>query len=117
MSDYSLKHSVTQLYTSPATCLVIYRILPPLAKFFYHGNGFQRNEVPLLDLDKWVNLMVNCKFQNAIKSMKSLHLLIPNKSSGTFDDQPKPNIQNQPEERINWVSSKLIWCCCRGKRS
>lgn len=131
MSDYSLKHSVTQyleeipqqvqnrLYTSPATCLAIYRILPPLAKFFIMAMVFNENEVPLLDLDKWVNSNGKLQFQNAIKSMKSLHLLIPNKSSGTLMiDQPKPNIQNQPEERINgWGSSKLIRCGCRGKRS
>ncbi|CAI4851626.1 AIF_collapsed_G0056610.mRNA.1.CDS.1 [Saccharomyces cerevisiae] len=96
MSDYSLKHSVTQyleeipqqvqnrLYTSPATCLAIYRILPPLAKFFIMAMVFNENEVPLLDLDKWVNSNGKLQFQNAIKSMKSLHLLIPNKSSGTL---------------------------------
>ncbi|CAI4038884.1 hypothetical protein SMKI_06G2340 [Saccharomyces mikatae IFO 1815] len=96
MSDYSLKHSVTQyleeipqqvqnrLYTSPATCLAIYRILPPLAKFFIMAMVFNENEVPLLDLDKWVNSNGKLQFQDAIKSMKSLHLLIPNKSSGTL---------------------------------
>lgn len=45
---------------------------------------FNENEVPLLDLDKWVNSNGKLQFQNAIKSMKSLHLLIPNKSSGTL---------------------------------
>ncbi|CCK71563.1 TFIIH/NER complex subunit TFB2 KNAG_0H01490 [Huiozyma naganishii CBS 8797] len=89
-----LKHSVnqyleeipqqvqTRLYESPATCLAIYRLLPQLAKFFIMSMVFNDNDVSLRDLDRWVKANGKIQFQEAIKSMKSLHLIIPTKGAG-----------------------------------
>lgn len=94
MSTSVLKNSVTQyleeipqqvqtrLYESPATCLAIYRLLPQLAKFFVMSMVFNDKEVSLRDLDRWVKSNGKMQFQDAIKSMKSLHLIIPSKSNG-----------------------------------
>ncbi|CCH61469.1 hypothetical protein TBLA_0E04140 [Henningerozyma blattae CBS 6284] len=94
MSAELLKSSVNQyleelpqpvqnrLYESPATCLAIYRLLPQLAKFFIMSMVFNENEVMLRDLDRWVKSNGKLQFQEAIKSMKSLHLLVPGKNSG-----------------------------------
>lgn len=72
----------SRLYESPATCLAIYRLLPQLAKFFIMSMVFNENEISLRDLDRWVKASGKVQFQDAIKSMKSLHLLIPVKGNG-----------------------------------
>ncbi|KAL3232224.1 General transcription and DNA repair factor IIH subunit TFB2 [Nakaseomyces bracarensis] len=94
MSYSGLKHSITQyleeipsqvqtrLYKSPATCLAIYRLLPPLAKFFIMTSIFNDKDISLRDLDRWVRSNGKTQFQDAIKSMKSLHLLIPTRENG-----------------------------------
>lgn len=94
MNASVLKHSVTQyleeipqqvqtrLYESPATCLAIYRLLPQVAKFLVMSMVFNDTNVSLRDLDRWIKSNGKLEFQEAIKSMKSLHLIIPNKSSG-----------------------------------
>ncbi|CCD25030.1 TFIIH/NER complex subunit TFB2 NDAI_0E02130 [Naumovozyma dairenensis CBS 421] len=94
MTENVLKISVTQyleeipqqvqsrLYESPATCLAIYRLLPQLSKFFVMSMVFNNNEVSLRDLDRWVKPDAKLQFQDAIKSMKSLHLIIPSKGNG-----------------------------------
>lgn len=92
MSSDLLKHTVnqyleelpqqvqTRLYKLPATCLAIYRLLPQLAKFFIMSMVFNENSVQLRDLDRWVKSEGKLQFQEAIKSMKSLHLIMPKKS-------------------------------------
>lgn len=94
MSFSGLKHSITQyleeipsqvqtrLYKSPATCLAIYRLLPTLAKFFIMTVIFNDKDISLRDLDRWVKSNGKLQFQEAIKSMKSLHLLIPTRVNG-----------------------------------
>ncbi|QLQ81489.1 hypothetical protein HG537_0F02500 [Torulaspora globosa] len=72
----------SRLYQSPATCLAIYRLLPQLAKFFIMSMVFNESEISLRDLDRWVKASGKNQFQEAIKSMKSLHLLIPVRSNG-----------------------------------
>ncbi|QLL30906.1 hypothetical protein HG536_0A07210 [Torulaspora globosa] len=72
----------SRLYQSPATCLAIYRLLPQLAKFFIMSMVFTESEISLRDLDRWVKASGKNQFQEAIKSMKSLHLLIPVRSNG-----------------------------------
>ena len=72
----------SRLYESPATCLAIYRLLPQLAKFFIMSMVFNENAISLRDLDRWVKSSGKLQFQDAIKSMKSLHLLIPIKGNG-----------------------------------
>lgn len=70
----------SRLYESPATCLAIYRLLPQLAKFFVMSMVFNQNDVSLRDLDRWVKSNGKFQFTEAIKSMKSLHLLIEGRS-------------------------------------
>lgn len=72
----------SRLYQSPATCLAIYRLLPQLAKFFIMSMVFNESEISLRDLDRWVKSSGKNQFQEAIKSMKSLHLLIPVRTNG-----------------------------------
>ncbi|CCE89898.1 TFIIH/NER complex subunit TFB2 TDEL_0A05660 [Torulaspora delbrueckii] len=72
----------SRLYQSPATCLAIYRLLPQMAKFFIMSMVFNENEISLRDLDRWVKASGKNQFQDAIKSMKSLHLLIPVRTNG-----------------------------------
>ncbi|CCF59694.1 hypothetical protein KAFR_0H02850 [Kazachstania africana CBS 2517] len=96
MSSDLLRHTVnqyleelpqqvqTRLYESPATCLAIYRLLPQLSKFFVMAMVFNENDVSLRDLDRWVKTNGKLQFQEAIKSMKSLHLIIPSKGNGTL---------------------------------
>lgn len=72
----------SRLYESPATCLAIYRLLPQLAKFFIMSMVFNESAISLRDLDRWVKSSGKLQFQDAIKSMKSLHLLIPVRSNG-----------------------------------
>lgn len=74
----------SKLYESPATCMAIYRMLPQLAKFFIMSMVFNDNEISLRDLDRWVKVNGKLQFQDAIKSMKSLHLLIPGKEQGSI---------------------------------
>lgn len=93
-SQHLLKSSVNQyleelpqqiqsrLYESPATCLAIYRLLSQLAKFFIMSMVFNERAISLRDLDRWVKSSGKLQFQDAIKSMKSLHLLIPVRSEG-----------------------------------
>ncbi|SCV05746.1 LANO_0H14268g1_1 [Lachancea nothofagi CBS 11611] len=74
----------SRLYTSPATCLAIYRLLPKLAKFFIMSMVFNECDVSLRDLDRWVTSSGKFQFNEAIKSMKSLHLLIEGHSRQPF---------------------------------
>ncbi|EDO15528.1 hypothetical protein Kpol_479p16 [Vanderwaltozyma polyspora DSM 70294] len=73
-----------KLYESPATCLAIYRLLPQLAKFFIMSMVFNDNEISLRDLDRWVKASAKVQFQESIKCMKSLNLLIPGKEPGSI---------------------------------
>ncbi|CCE61186.1 hypothetical protein TPHA_0A01010 [Tetrapisispora phaffii CBS 4417] len=74
----------SKLYESPAACLSIYRLLPHMAKFFIMSMVFNDNEISIRDLDRWVNSNGKLQFQDAIKSMKSLHILIPGKEQGSM---------------------------------
>ncbi|SCW03424.1 LAFE_0G10110g1_1 [Lachancea fermentati] len=74
----------SRLYASPATCLAIYRLLPKLAKFFIMSMVFNESDISLRDLDRWVKSEGKFQFNEAIKSMKSLHLLIEGKTGQPF---------------------------------
>lgn len=106
MNTGILKHSVNQyleeipqqvqarLYKSPATCLAIYRLLPPVAKFFIMSLVFNDNNVALRDLDKWIKSSAKLDFQEAIKSMRSLHLIIPTKVNNQLMIGLNPTFRN-----------------------
>lgn len=70
----------SRLYESPSTCLAVYRLLSPMAKFFITSIIFQEVDVSLRDLDRWVKPEAKFQFQEAVKSMKLLHLLIDGRS-------------------------------------
>ncbi|AAS51646.1 ADL274Wp [Eremothecium gossypii ATCC 10895] len=70
----------SRLYQSPATCLAIYRLLSPMAKFFIMSMIFQDEEVSLRDLDRWVKPDAKFQLHDAIKSMKLLHLITEGRS-------------------------------------
>ncbi|KAH3902300.1 probable RNA polymerase II transcription factor B subunit 2 [Saccharomycodes ludwigii] len=65
----------SRLYESPAACLAIYRILPQLAKFLIMSMVFNHEDVLLRDLNKWVKEQGQFEFDEAIKTMSSLHIL------------------------------------------
>lgn len=106
MTTNLLKHSVnqyleeipqqvqTRLYESPATCLAIYRLLPQVAKFLVMSMVFNDADVSLRDLDRWIKSNGKLEFQEAIKSLKSLHLIIPNKSVGQLMIGLNPTFRN-----------------------
>lgn len=65
----------SRLYEAPATCLSIFRLLPPMAKFYIMTMLFYEKPVPLKDLDKWCKPSAR-KFQwESLERMKSLHLI------------------------------------------
>lgn len=65
----------SRLYEAPATCLSIFRLLPPMAKFYIMTMLFCEKPVPLRDLDKWCKPTAR-KFQwESLERMKSLHLI------------------------------------------
>ncbi|KAL6944998.1 hypothetical protein ACO0QE_002441 [Hanseniaspora vineae] len=66
----------SRLYESPASCLAIYRILPQLAKFLIMSMVFNEQEVALTDLSAWVTHQGKYEFNEAIKTMSSLHVII-----------------------------------------
>ncbi|BAO40696.1 RNA polymerase II transcription factor B subunit 2 [Kluyveromyces marxianus] len=80
----------SRLYESPATCLAIYRLLSPMAKFFMMSMLFQDHDVSLRDLDKWVKHDAKFQLQYSIKSMKSLNLIIEGESKQPFMIQLNP---------------------------
>lgn len=106
MTSNVLKHSVnqyleeipqqvqTRLYESPATCLAIYRLLPQVAKFLVMSMVFNNTNVSLRDLDRWIKSNGKLEFQEAIKSLKSLHLIIPDKSTGQLMIGLNPTFRN-----------------------
>lgn len=72
----------SKLYDAPATCLSIYRLLPPLAKFYVVSMLFNEKPVAVKDLEKWCQPHAR-KFQyESLKRLRALHL-IEEDSSGT----------------------------------
>lgn len=72
----------SKLYDAPATCLSIYRLLPPLAKFYIVTMLFNEKPVAVKDLEKWCQPQAR-KFQyESLKRLRALHL-IEEDSSGT----------------------------------
>ncbi|CUM62895.1 uncharacterized protein PRCAT00000454001 [Priceomyces carsonii] len=65
----------SQLYEAPATCLSIYRLLPPIAKFYIMSMIFYEKPVALKDLDKWCKPMAKRLQLESLKRLKSLHLI------------------------------------------
>ncbi|CAH2353826.1 general transcription and DNA repair factor IIH subunit Tfb2p [[Candida] railenensis] len=73
----------SRLYEAPATCLSIYRLLPPIAKFFIMSMLFSERPVLLRDLDKWCKPGTRKVQFESLKRLKSLHLVLEDKL-GTY---------------------------------
>lgn len=65
----------SKLYHAPATCLSIYRLLPPLAKFYIVSMIFTEKPVAVKDLEKWCQPHARKLQYEAIKRLRALHLL------------------------------------------
>lgn len=72
----------SKLYNAPATCLSIYRLLPPLAKFYIVTMIFNEKPVAVKDLEKWCQPQARHLQFGALKRLRALHLLEED-SSGT----------------------------------
>lgn len=69
------KQIQSRLYEAPATCLSIFRLLPPIAKFYIMSMVFYESPVALKDLDKWCKPWAR-KFQfESLKRLRALHLI------------------------------------------
>lgn len=65
----------SRLYEAPATCLSIYRLLPPLAKFYIMSMLFYEKPVPIKDLDKWGKPGARHLQFESLQRMRALHLI------------------------------------------
>lgn len=72
----------SKLFESAATCLAIFRLLPPMAKFFIMTMMFNENPVSLKDLDKWTKPSARTQQFESLNRLRSLHLII--EESGGF---------------------------------
>ncbi|CAI5755802.1 unnamed protein product [Candida verbasci] len=65
----------SKLYEAPATCLSIYRLLSPMAKFYIMSMIFNEKPVNLRDLNKWCKPSSRKLEYEALKRLKALHLV------------------------------------------
>lgn len=73
----------SQLYEAPATCLSIFRLLSPIAKFFIMQMIFNERPQSVRDLDKWCKPQAKTLQYDALKRLKALHL-VEEDSGGNF---------------------------------
>lgn len=66
----------SRLYEAPATCLLIFRLLPPLAKFTIMQMVFSERPVLLRDLDRWFRPGTRPVQFELLKRLKALHLIL-----------------------------------------
>lgn len=72
----------SKLYEAPATCLSIFRLLPPMAKFYIMTMLFHDKPVSYKDIEKWCRPQAKKVHYESLSRLKSLHL-IEEDSSGT----------------------------------
>ncbi|EGV61758.1 RNA polymerase II transcription factor B 52 kDa subunit [Yamadazyma tenuis] len=65
----------SRLYAAPATCLSIYRLLPPMAKFHIMSMLFYEKNVAIKDLEKWSKPNTRHLQIESLERMRSLHLV------------------------------------------
>ncbi|KAI5954425.1 TFB2 [Candida jiufengensis] len=65
----------SKLYEAPATCLSIYRLLSPMAKFYIMSMIFNEKPIPMRDLTKWCKPSARKLEFEALKRLESLHLI------------------------------------------
>ena len=65
----------SKLYEAPATCLAIFRLLTPMAKFYIMTMLFNDRPVALRDLDRWCKPHAKKLQFDSLKRLTSLHLI------------------------------------------
>lgn len=65
----------SQLYEAPATCLSIYRLLPPIAKFYIMSMLFHDKPVAIKDFEKWCKPSSRKLHFESLNRLKALHLI------------------------------------------
>ncbi|ODV80086.1 RNA polymerase II transcription factor B subunit 2 [Suhomyces tanzawaensis NRRL Y-17324] len=65
----------SKLYEAPATCLSIFRLLPPMTKFYIMTMLFNEKPVALRDMDKWCKPGSRKLQFESLKRLKALHLI------------------------------------------
>ncbi|KAI3405922.2 TFB2 [Candida oxycetoniae] len=65
----------SKLFEAPATCLSIYRLLSPMAKFYIMSMIFNEKPIPVRDLNKWCKPSARKLEFEALKRLESLHLI------------------------------------------
>ena len=64
-----------KLYEAPATCLSIYRLLTPMAKFYIMSMIFTDKSIAMRDLTKWCKPLAKKMEFEALKRLELLHLI------------------------------------------
>lgn len=64
-----------QLFELAATCLAIYRLLPPMAKFMVMTLVFVERPVSQRDMDKWCKPLARKQQLELLSRLRSLHLI------------------------------------------
>ncbi|KAK9455997.1 transcription factor Tfb2-domain-containing protein [Dipodascopsis uninucleata] len=66
---------LTRLYQSPATCLAVFRLLPPLTQLFVMNMLF--NDKPIIEdsLNAWVKSHSRAKQYEAMEKLRGIHLI------------------------------------------
>lgn len=79
------KNVQSLLYRAPTTCLSVFRLLPPLAKFYILSILFIEKKILKKDLEKWCKPESKKIEFESINSLNLLHLIIEDKTLGTIE--------------------------------
>ncbi|KAK9448646.1 transcription factor Tfb2-domain-containing protein [Limtongia smithiae] len=64
-----------RLYQSPATCLAIFRLLPPMAQLFITSMLFNDEPMPISNLNLWVRSSSRLKQKDAMQKLSGMHIV------------------------------------------
>ncbi|KAK7208515.1 RNA polymerase II transcription factor B subunit 2 [Myxozyma melibiosi] len=64
-----------RLYSSPATCLAIFRLQPPMAHLFIMTMLFNEKPLPISWIDSWVQDSSRLKQHEALEKLRSMHII------------------------------------------
>jgi transcription initiation factor TFIIH subunit 4 len=66
---------LTKLYTAPATCLAIFRLLPDTAKILVMTMNYKEGAVNIGDIEIWFRAKSQKFLSEALQKLKNLHLI------------------------------------------
>lgn len=90
LSQYCILTKLTQ----PATCLAVYRLLPSLSKFFIMSMIFNEHHLPISVFDLWVKQNSKAELVEALRAVKSLHILKEVSSQAVLNPTFRKNFRN-----------------------